>query len=98
MLIKKLGPSAKALRVAPRLGLVVSLQLAISDRTCPRIYSGLLSHLRVICRNYFTLLDIFTYYLDMSVEEGWHTVEDGKKLYTKTWKVTKVPDGAGELC
>lgn len=23
----------------------------------------------------------------MSVEEGWHTVEDGKKLYTKTWKV-----------
>ncbi|KAJ4286146.1 hypothetical protein N0V90_013495 [Kalmusia sp. IMI 367209] len=22
----------------------------------------------------------------MSAEEGWHTVEDGKKLYTKTWK------------
>jgi acylglycerol lipase len=24
----------------------------------------------------------------MSVEEGWHTVEDGKKLYTKTWKAS----------
>jgi hypothetical protein len=22
-----------------------------------------------------------------STEEGWHVVEDGKKLYTKTWKV-----------
>jgi hypothetical protein len=27
----------------------------------------------------------------MATEEGWHTVEDGKKLYTKTWKVLRRP-------
>ena len=25
----------------------------------------------------------------MATEEGWHTVEDGMKLYTKTWKVSR---------
>jgi acylglycerol lipase len=24
---------------------------------------------------------------DIQTEEGWHTLEDGHKLYTKTWKV-----------
>ena len=24
---------------------------------------------------------------DIQTEEGWHTVADGTKLYTKTWKV-----------
>jgi hypothetical protein len=23
----------------------------------------------------------------IQTEEGWHTLEDGHKLYTKTWKV-----------
>jgi len=25
--------------------------------------------------------------MSVQTEEGWHTVEDGTKLYTKTWKV-----------
>jgi hypothetical protein len=26
----------------------------------------------------------------MTTEEDWHTVEDGQKLYTKTWKVIHI--------
>jgi hypothetical protein len=35
---------------------------------------------------------------DIQTEEGWHTVEDGHKLYTKTWKVNirRLPNKAQE--
>jgi hypothetical protein len=29
---------------------------------------------------------------DMATE-GWHTVDDGRKLYTKTWKVPELHPG-----
>ncbi|TLD32636.1 hypothetical protein E2P81_ATG05612 [Venturia nashicola] len=28
---------------------------------------------------------------DIQTEEGWHTLEDGHKLYTKTWKTNETP-------
>lgn len=27
----------------------------------------------------------------VTTEEGWHTLDDGSKLYTKTWKVRNAP-------
>ena len=32
----------------------------------------------------------------MATEEGWHQLDDGKKLYTKTWKVHVLLLGVGD--
>lgn len=63
----------------------------ISKTTFDYIFSGFsLTLLSSIYPCYLIAFENTIHDLSMATEEGWHTVEDGTKLYTKTWKVARI--------
>ncbi len=81
--------------VSPTLSISMLPSLACPFKNLPRkplaLYLLLTSAASILKRTLYYLPKL-TYIMadNYTTEEGWHTLADGHKVYTKTWKVSSI--------